>query len=405
MLQPHPKERIESARVMMYGHDSFGLGHLRRNLNLAGSLVEHVPGCEVLIATGSPCSSSFPLPPGVASVKLPSVTKDDRGDYVPRQLAGAMERVARIRRGLLLETFRTFEPDVLIVDHSIVGLFGEVEPLLREARRCGVRTVLGLRDVIDSPAAVDREWAGDLCRWAFSEAYDRILVYGDPSVFDPRTEYTFPGGAASRLEFTGYVVRPRGKRSRRPYPSLRPSVLVTVGGGEDGADRLYRYLEALEAHPVAWDSTLLLGPLIPERDARQLKRAARAHRRISVHRFHADLPRLLSDADVVVSMAGYNTCAEVLQSETPAVFLPRTFPRQEQRIRADRLAARGWGLSLTDPDPKDLHAAVCHQLFAPREPSELPDLAGASTVGRIVGGLLGASPKRPSSRGIQGVLS
>ena len=31
-------------RILMYSHDSYGLGHLRRTLSLAKAFVEHDPG-------------------------------------------------------------------------------------------------------------------------------------------------------------------------------------------------------------------------------------------------------------------------------------------------------------------------------------------------------------------------
>jgi predicted glycosyltransferase len=39
-------------RILMYSHDSYGLGHLRRTLSLAQAFVEHNPGLGVLILTG-----------------------------------------------------------------------------------------------------------------------------------------------------------------------------------------------------------------------------------------------------------------------------------------------------------------------------------------------------------------
>ncbi len=44
--------------VLMYSHDSYGLGHLRRTLALAKAFVEHDPGLGVLIPTGSTVSNT-----------------------------------------------------------------------------------------------------------------------------------------------------------------------------------------------------------------------------------------------------------------------------------------------------------------------------------------------------------
>jgi predicted glycosyltransferase len=45
--------RVDSKpRILMYSHDSYGLGHVRRTLSLAQAFVEHNPGLGVLILTG-----------------------------------------------------------------------------------------------------------------------------------------------------------------------------------------------------------------------------------------------------------------------------------------------------------------------------------------------------------------
>jgi predicted glycosyltransferase len=43
----------------------------------------------------------------------------------------------------------------------------------------------------------------------------------------------------------------------------------------------------------------------------------------------------------IIAMGGYNTVCEVLSLGRPALIAPRTVPRAEQVLRAERLAARG----------------------------------------------------------------
>src|SRR5437588_9717402 len=62
---------------------------------------------------------------------------------------------------------------------------------------------------------------------------------------------------------------------------------------------------------------------------------------VQVVPFRPDMPAVLAGARAVVAMAGYNTVAEVLASGAPALLVPRTFPREEQRNRARRLAEQG----------------------------------------------------------------
>ena len=365
---PQPPRR-SAPRILLYSHDSWGLGHMRRSLTLAAGLGTTFPEAEILLITGSPCATLFSTPPRLGLVKIPSVCKNENGEYVPRSLAGSFLDTLKLRRNLITEVYRSFRPSLILVDHKVIGLEGEAFDMLQEARRDGVRTILGVRDVIDSPGAVALEWSGEKCRWALAEGYDRICVYGTPEVFDTRLEYPVPPELAPRVEFAGYVVRPAPVQVRQPSRA-RPQVLVTIGGGEDGTAKLETYLEGLEQARPDWDSVLVGGPLLDERDARRLRRRAEALGNVQVRRFHADLPWLLAECDAVVAMAGYNTVAEILQSGKPAVLLPRTHPRMEQAIRAERLASLGLAECLIDARPLELIHTVERALRAGPPPAE-----------------------------------
>jgi predicted glycosyltransferase len=382
---PH-SVRAQAPRILFYGHDSSGLGHLRRSLTLASSLIAIVPDAEVLLVTGSPCAALFPCPPRVGLVKIPSVGKSAGGEYLPRSLAGSLADTLRLRRDLILEAYRSFRPSLVLVDHEVIGLEGEAYEMLREARQDGVRTILGVPDIIDSPATVAVEWGGEKCRWALSEGYDRVCVYGSPEVFDARVEYPFPPELGAAVEFAGYVVRsaPPPRANREGLGRARPTVLVTMAGGGDGARLLDAYLDGLEAERPAWDSILVGGPLLDEREARRLRRRGERLGGVQIRRFHADMPHQLIECDAVLAMAGYDTCAEILQSGKPSVLLPRNHPGREEILRAERLERLGLTRSLLDPRPGELIASLAEALAAgPLPRARIPSLEGAANLGRV----------------------
>ncbi len=381
---------FDGPRVLLYSHDSYGLGHLRRTLTLAAALSESLPGAAVLVASGSPCATHFPLPPRVDIIKLPAVHKDEQGRYAARSLPGGIDLVLALRTDLLSRLFETFRPNLLVVDHQVIGLRGELRPALAAARRFGTATILGMPDIIDEPSVVASDLSAPEVRRALAEDYDRVCVYGCPEVFDSRIEYPIPPELGERLQFTGYVVRRAPHPGTRPLPHDRPQVLVTVGGGEDGGGRIESYLSCLELAPADWDSTIVLGPLLDPALARTLKRRSRLLDGVTVHGFHSDLPRLLAESHAVVAMAGYNTTAEILQSGVPAVLLPRTFPRKEQLLRADRLAGLGLVQSLPVAEPRVLRAAVETALSRPRRHNALP-LDGDRQLCAVAADLLGAA--------------
>ncbi len=377
-------------RVLLYSHDSFGLGHLRRTLTLAAALADALRDASVLIVSGNPCATQFQLPRGVEVVKLPAVTKDDDGAYTSRNLRGGLALTRELRARLLLATFEGFEPDLLIADHQPIGLDGELLPVLRRARERGARTILGLRDVIDDPATVSEQWSHQGIREALAGLYDRVCVYGDERIFDQRREYPIPPELSQRVEYTGYVVRDGAVRRSAVGSITRQQLLVTAGGGEDGESRIGCCLEALALAPTPWDTTVVLGPLMHPLHARRLKRMARSLRNVRTLSFHADLPRLLAETDLVVAMAGYNTVAEILQTRVNSVLLPRVFPRREQLIRAERLEAAGLARSLAAPTPRTLRAAIEDSLGLTRDWRGAPAMDGADRTCAIALELLGA---------------
>src|SRR6185369_8559574 len=73
-------------KILLYSHDTFGLGNIRRTLLLAEELKNQYEGAAILIVTGSPMIQSFRIPAGVDYVKLPCLDRTDSERYEPRFL-------------------------------------------------------------------------------------------------------------------------------------------------------------------------------------------------------------------------------------------------------------------------------------------------------------------------------
>src|SRR5262249_36339356 len=147
--------------------------------------------------------------------------------------------IFEIRSALLQAAVRSFCPDVLIADKHPSGVHGELRDALSSLRRQGGRSVLGLRDILDEPCAVRREWKAHDLEHEIERNHDQVLIYGDPRVFNPVLEYQFGPALAARARFCGYVCspsEPSGAQPPPPAPGHRrhPLVLATTGGGEDG---------------------------------------------------------------------------------------------------------------------------------------------------------------------------
>src|SRR5690349_23298088 len=133
-------------RVLIYSHDTFGLGHLRRCRAIAHALVEADKDLSVLILSGSPIIGSFDFRARVDFVRVPGVIKLRNGEYTSLNLHIAIEETLGIRASIIRHTAEAFGPDLFLVDKEPLGFRGEVEDTLVMLKSKGVPLVLGLRD-------------------------------------------------------------------------------------------------------------------------------------------------------------------------------------------------------------------------------------------------------------------
>src|SRR5919205_552526 len=107
--------RLAGPRVLLYSHDTFGLGHLRRSRAIANAIVADWPGASVMIISGSPVIGNFEFGSGVDYIRIPGVTKLPDGDYRSLNLNVELDEAVGLRQALILQASKAFRPDVFIV--------------------------------------------------------------------------------------------------------------------------------------------------------------------------------------------------------------------------------------------------------------------------------------------------
>ena len=335
--------------IALYSHDSVGLGHARRNRALAYALAEHLPaltGGSVggLLIAGHADASRDPLPEGWDWLVLPGMTRV-RGGYGPRALGMDAEALRDLRSATIDAALTALNPDLFIADRHPFGIDGELRPVLANLRARGTATVLGLRDVLDTPRVAAAEWEELGGAEHVASYLDKVWIYGDDRVYDPRLTGELPPALARLATTTGFLAhgRPAARVSTMPRTSPKPPppyVLTVLGGGSDGAD-LAR-LAAVSHLPGGHSHLLITGPQMPDHQIDEIRELAAATSEATrVVRSAPDVPELIAEAASVVCMGGYNTMAEVMATDTPALVVPRNRRRQEQPRRARALAALG----------------------------------------------------------------
>lgn len=367
------------ARVLIYSHDTFGLGHLRRSRAIANALVAAAPGTSILIISGSPVIGNFEFGPGVDYVRVPGVTKQADGDYTSLNLSIDIDEATALRAAIIRETAASFQPDLFIVDKEPAGFRGEMVPALEYLSGRGCRIVLGVRDVMDEPALLVPEWERKGALAVFERYYDEAWVYGLENIHAPLSGLPLSSDARKRLIYTGYLKRELPPhRGSAPAPRLTrdPFLLVTPGGGGDGEDLVDWVICAYETdETLPLPALICFGPFI-NRDRRRsfLARIAR-QRKLEAITFDTRIEFLMKKAEGIVAMGGYNTFCEILSFDKKALIVPRTRPRLEQAIRAEAAERLGLAARLIDPgegrDPRTMAQAL-HTLPLQNEPSKEP---------------------------------
>jgi predicted glycosyltransferase len=373
----------EHYRMMIYSHDTFGLGHLRRCRRLAHAFVEKYQNLSVLILSGCPIIGSFDFKPRVDFVRIPGIQKQADGTYDAYHLGLPVQDVLTIRRKILLKSTQAFKPHLFLVDKEPWGLQGELKPTLHWLKEKGVPTLLGLRDVLDDPETLAKEWKRKGAFEALESIYDQLWIYGPKTLYNPLKELPLSKNIMNKTHFTGYLCKPDAQKSLKLLFSRKinldePFILVTTGGGGDGDQVTECVLKTYEQYGhLLWPALIILGPFMSEDLKKKMLALSEQLPFVEIVEFEKELEAYMSKASAVVAMGGYNTFCEILELNKPALMIPRTFPRKEQFIRAKNAEKLGLisyvSLEEVEHNPEKLYERL-EALKYQKKPAEVINL-------------------------------
>lgn len=346
-------------RVLFYSHNGVGIGHVQRQVRLASAYRRRHTDVGTLVVTGSHAAGSLRFPDGVDYLKLPSIRMVDRKrTWEPRDVNIDITSLMRLRSELIRDAVRRFRPHLLVADFMPAGPYNELLPALEELARRGGCAVAGFRDIVDDAAFVRALWEETGVYDALREYYAAVCVYGSRAVVD-FADYGLCADDLPPLHYAGYLVEEPHGRLPRQAQGPAPLIVATAGGGIDGGLLLNRFIDAAAATRLGGTWLAVAGPLLEESEFTALRAAGEAAA-VRVVRSVARMGALVAGADVVVSMAGYNTTCELLACDTPAVVVPAARESLEQRLRGEAL--QRWGrarvIDPADASPEMLGDAI-----------------------------------------------
>jgi predicted glycosyltransferase len=382
--------------IFFYCQYVWGMGHLVRSLEFARALADHD---VTLIAGGQ--QVEIDLPDHVQLVRLPVLYMNEQFTrLIPGDPDQSVDAVQHRRQKIIYSLFDEKKPDLFIVELYPFGrsIFGtELEPLLqhiREAKFGNVKVVCSLRDILvekKDPAVYENRVLQKLNCY-----FHALLIHSDPGL--QRLDETFNRAADIKIpqKYTGFITQQAdpaaGLRLRQDLTvtSGEKLVVASVGGGRSGFKLLNATLDAFELlrEQIPARLEIFCGPFMDQEEYEKL--AARSAPGKRIRRYTKRFVDYLSAADLSVSLAGYNTCMNLLVTKVPALVFPYA-RQQEQPMRAEKIKKYLPMAVLDEADmqPERLCRHITQMLNRKRVTGEVPiNLDGAANAAHFLNQLM-----------------
>jgi predicted glycosyltransferase len=338
-------------KIMFYCQYLAGMGHLVRSTEIIRRLVENFQVCFV---NGGQPIAEFELPANLQVIHLPPLVEEE-GELKTIDDSQAVESVKESRQQQLMAAFDWFQPDCLITEcfpFSKHRVKFELIPLIERAKASSqpVKVVCSLRDLVMTQTLSAKAWAKKYDRVSelVNQYYDLILFHSDSQL--QQLEDFFPKADSLNCEvyYTGYVAQSLANSPLKGFADSRttePIILASVGGGRFGYDLLNAVVEAssILSDMIPHKIYAFAGPFMPETQFLQLQDAATHCRNFVLQRFTPHLIDYMSQADLSISLGGYNTTMNILSTGVRSLVFPFISENQsgEQSIRAKKLEQMG----------------------------------------------------------------
>lgn len=334
-MRRHPK-------ILYYVQHLLGVGHVFRTMRIVRVLVER--GFDVELIYGGEQLPNFD-DHGARVHFLPSLTssKGDFSKLVTGDGSIATDQYRQIRKDRILAILAESEPDIIVTEAFPFGrrqMHFELLPFMEAAVSMEKRPKIfaSVRDILQegNKPSKDRQTVDLLDRY-----FDGVLVHGDRHLISLDKTFPYTEEISGKVYYTGIVtpqIVPTHALKSAPIAERHFDVVVSAGGGLLGRELVLATAEAKAGsslNDAHW--CILTGPYMDEEGRQQLSRTD-----IAVRQFIPDLHAVLATARLSISLAGYNTVADIMAAGCRAIVAPQWNDKEtEQLRRAELLAARG----------------------------------------------------------------
>ncbi len=352
-------------KILIYCQHVLGVGHFFRTLEIIKALTSH----DVILVSGGD-RVDVKLPEHVRHIELPGLMMDKKFSNLSSiDPEKKLEDVKRERKKILLEIIKTENPSLLLMELYPFGRKAfrfELTPVLeyiKESNLINCKVVCSLRDILVEKE--NQKKHEDRVVNALNTWFDAVLVHSDPNLIKLDLTFSLIDKIKIPTVYTGFVTPlPDVKKTEQIRAKIRcdgnrPLVIASAGGGNVGAPLLKAVVQAFKTQPLYNMARLHLftGPYMDKKDKQYLHACADSH--IIVKEFADDFVSLLAASDLSISMAGYNTCMNIVAAKIPCLVWP--FSQNREQIQRARQIAKF--ISLTILEDKDLATFAFSQLI------------------------------------------
>jgi predicted glycosyltransferase len=371
-----PEDHVRK-KVLFYCQHLLGVGHLTRSLATCQDLVKKF---DVVFLQGGPDVGKTIKDPHFRHVFLMPL--------LMRETDSSLYDPAGLRTPAELMEHRTREISQIIEEQNFDFVITELFPFGRKKLRAEILGMIdqirtknpkvevycGLRDIlVQKPDGEkrDRQMAEIV-----NSHYDGVLVHSDEEILPLEKTFSASAMIKDKLHYTGFITESK----RAPLAQdRRHDILVSMGGGVVGEEMVLAVARAAAELPE-YRFRFFLGPYSVaglKQDLLNLK-ATNPKARIEVEGFSKNFEADLEQSALSISLAGYNTLMNTLNTKTMALVYPY-MANEEQTLRARSLEVTGavkvfFPEELTTPRLVELIRRYAFQF-----PSSMKiDLAGAA---------------------------
>lgn len=342
-------------KIMLYSRNIYGFGSDMRMIALLTGMRRLRPDIDFLVVSGT-CNPQLFLKEGFDIIRVPSIHLTDftkNAELRPKFLKNSkIDEVIELREKIILSSFDAFNPDVLIVEHDLIGLCGEILPILLKKWRKKRNNLPVFKSVFVSRGIIQAPWIIDTkfnYRFHQSESidilqlYDRIYIFEDKKVINMKT-YWGPQGKTGKVKYLGKIttkskaelVNPVEVSQKLNLPAEKKLILVSMGRGKTTESLVKNITKAF--HLINSDKQYILwiqpDQLVYNHAFFSKKTGLKD---VIFSGYALDFIDLINAADLIICRAGYGTYAEILQTNSKAILVPNARPNKEQEYRAKTL--------------------------------------------------------------------